>query len=232
MRMNGQHSSTALCDDPELFPRGLKVHFDRFETDSQDGMVHLFRQFDCRQSGRSTVDISGAYMKLHEGLRKVDPALGLKCAQGIRWYLGAQALPAPSGDNLGELFNKELYHPFVLWMNDIEWKKAAELRHASVIACMYATFSQNQSDACAFWDAVIYRRHQFDEEHPATTLENYLCAVQRKEAPFQNGRKPKPAEMYEACAQAWNAFRAEKPISLKVLSKVDPKKKGLSEIAA
>jgi len=234
LRINGQHSSAALCESGSNFPDGLLVHLDRYEVDQEDGMVDLFRQFDWRAGSRSSTDISGAYMKLWDDLKDLDPTLGLQCAKSISWFGRAvQGAPTPTGDDIGRIFEDEGTHPFILWASGIEWKKAKELRHVPVMAAMYGTYEASRKDAEEFWDAVIYRRHQFDEEHPATALENYLVGfMEKKEAPFMNGRRPKPAALYAVCVEAWNAWRAEKAIPFKTLLKIDPKKKGFSEIAA
>lgn len=169
-------------------------------------------------------------MKLHERLRGVDPRLGLKCVQAIRWYRSViQSTQAPTGDNVGELFDNEALHPFILWMNTIEWSKASELRHVPVFAAMQAMFCDESK---VFWDDVIYRRHKFDEDHPSMTLETHLLEIQDKVGPFVDGKKPKPAPLFERCIEAWNAYRAGKPFPMKVLVKVDPKKKGHADIAA
>src|SRR6188768_1597800 len=39
LRMNGQHSSSMLCDLNGTFPDGLMVHLDEYEVDSPDGLA-------------------------------------------------------------------------------------------------------------------------------------------------------------------------------------------------
>src|SRR5262245_23652237 len=65
-RMNGQHSSTVLCELNGTFPQGLKVHLDSYEVDNKAGLALLFRQFDARKSSRSPTDVSHAYQGLHD----------------------------------------------------------------------------------------------------------------------------------------------------------------------
>lgn len=232
LRINGQHSSTALLKKPERFPAGLHVHRDIYDVDDEHGLVLLFRQIDPRQSARTTVDISGAYMKLNENLRMVDPALGLRAARAICWHSReVSGSPAPVGDEVGKVFDQPANHGYVLWLSKLEWKKAGELDSTPVMAAMFGTYDKDREVAMKFWDAVIYRRHQFDPEHPTTTIENYLSAVASKNGDlFPVGKRPKPGQVYESCAQAWAAYRAEKTLPMKHLLRVDPKGKGYTEI--
>src|SRR5262245_35477996 len=71
LRMNGQHSSTALCELDGHFPVGGKVHLDTYKVKDRNSLALLFRQFDPRASARSVDDISGAYQMLEDALKHV-----------------------------------------------------------------------------------------------------------------------------------------------------------------
>jgi hypothetical protein len=70
VRMNGQHSSTMLCNLNGAFPTDGKVHLDTYRVDSTEGLALLFRQFDDRKSGRTPSDVAAAYQSIHPNLRR------------------------------------------------------------------------------------------------------------------------------------------------------------------
>ena len=230
-RMNGQHSSHALCDTGS-FPDGLQVHLDHYEADDIHGLVTLFRQFDARKSSRSTVDIAGAYKGVVDGLESICPKIALRIAKGIAWHLKQiVGAPAPTSDEVGSLLMVDTHKDFILWAASLSWDKARECEKPHVVAAMYGMFEQQPDGARAFWDTLIRQVHHADEEHPSTALGALLMDAMKGQGSFESER-PKPAFIYEACVQAWNSFRAEKPSKMARLLKADPKSKGYSEIAA
>jgi hypothetical protein len=54
LRMNGNHSSSALVGLNGGFPDNLFVHLDEYEVEDIQGLALLFRQFDDRKSSRSS----------------------------------------------------------------------------------------------------------------------------------------------------------------------------------
>jgi hypothetical protein len=104
-RMNGQHSSAVLAELNGNFPQGLQVHLDTYQVDDRDGLALLFRQFDNRKSGRTPVDVSGAYQGLYDGLKDVPRGAAKIAVEGAAWYQRqVEGLPAPSGDDVYTLF--------------------------------------------------------------------------------------------------------------------------------
>jgi len=212
LRMNGQHSSSVLCGMslgfPESggFPEGLVAHIDDYEVDGPEGLALLFRQFDDRKSGRSAGDVAGAYQSLHANLRGVSKPVGKLGIDGVAWYLRTvEAAPTGSGDDVYELFNKPLYHPFLLWLGEVLGAKSPEMKRVQVVASMYATHVRNEIEAGKFW-TLVASGGDFEEQHPTRVLAQWL--QQAKDGTLKDD--PKPAQLYQGCIYAWNRYRDEK----------------------
>ena len=59
-KVNGHHSFLMLSKLPSLDPNWL-VHYDEFDVMDDEGLASIYRQFDARQSTRTTLDIAAAY---------------------------------------------------------------------------------------------------------------------------------------------------------------------------
>jgi len=223
IRMNGQHSSTMLCQLNGDFPNGLFAHIDDYEVDSEKDLALLFRQFDDRKSSRNTLDISGAYQGLVDVLREVDRKSAKMAIEGITWYLRVvEGVPGlPSGDDVYQQFNETRYHTFIQWIGDLFNIKTPEMKRTHIVASMYATFIANEAEARRFWEQVARGGQPYEDKDATTALSAWYIKVKNREM----REPPKPAEMYQAGIFAWNAYRSEKPVtSLKTDTK-----KGLSE---
>lgn len=210
MRMNGQHSSTMLCNLNGDFPSGLYAHLDEYEVPDAIGMAKLFRQFDDRKSGRTTLDVSGAYQGLVDVLREVPKPSAKLAIEGLMWYL-KQILgaPVPVGDDIYDLFGHSQYHTFIMWIGELFSIKTPELRRAPIVAAMYATFDKNEAEARRFWEWVAKGGREYDENEPAAVLSAWYVKAKDKD----RAKPVKPAEFYQAGLFGWNAFRAEKAIT-------------------
>jgi hypothetical protein len=101
IRMNGQHSSSVLCELSGAFPQGLKVHLDTYQVDDKEGLADLFRQFDSRKSGRAPGDVAGAYQGLHDELRDVPRASAKLAVEGAAWFdRHVEGLPVGTDDDV------------------------------------------------------------------------------------------------------------------------------------
>ena len=97
LRMNGQHSSNMLCGLNGHFPKGLKVHIDEYEVPNKASLALLFRQFDDRKSNRSPSDVASAYQGLYEELHEVPKGPAKMAVEGACWYdRYVEGLPAPT----------------------------------------------------------------------------------------------------------------------------------------
>jgi hypothetical protein len=122
LRMNGNHSSTALVE-LEHFPEGLMAHIDEYEVDDTWGLALLFRQFDDKASSRTPKDICGAYQGLFPNLKIVPKDTAKLAVEGISWFRreisNPEGMRTPKGDDVGTLFGETPRHPFILFMGEL-----------------------------------------------------------------------------------------------------------------
>ena len=209
IRVNGQHSSHMLVEMNGDFPRGLKVHLDEYEVSDADGLALLFRQFDDRKSGRTPSDVAGAYQNIVPELQDVAKPIGKLAIDGVSWYrLKVEKAPSPRGDSQYTLFHEFALHDFIKWMNEVFSMKTPEMRSTAVVAAMYASFTADPREARKFWESVARGGDQYDENAAATVLDEWLKAVRAKEEEYQ----PKPAQIYQGCIYAYNAYRKGQPL--------------------
>lgn len=212
-RMNGQHSSHAMVSAAEYLPDRVSIHIDHYRADDRDSMALLFRQFDARFSGRTKQDVSGAYQGLVSELQDVARDKAKLAVEGVVWYERVvEKSPTMSGDAMYGIFFREMYYPFIHWMDKIFSSKTRELRHLGVVASMYATFLKSESGAQDFWPHVA-RQDVPDDKDPRTFLGNELLT-------FYESKEGKPltqSEYYCKGVKAWNAWRyGDKVSTLKV----------------
>jgi hypothetical protein len=224
-RMNGQHSAAVLSELNGAFPENLKVHLDTYEVNSTENLASLFRQFDARKSGRTPSDVSGAYQGLHDDLAGVAKPSAKLAVEGVSWYeKHVEGLPAPTGDDVYQLFSKEALYPFIKWVGEIFSIKTPEMRRVPVVAAMYGSFDKSKAEAEKFWLEVSRGGVEFEDSHPATVLDSFLKSAVEDKRKFDL----KPANFYQASAYAWNAYREGRTLTT---IKYDTRK-GLYQIAA
>jgi len=211
VRINGQHSSTMLVDLNGAFPENLKVHLDEYEVQDADGLALLFRQFDDRKSGRSTGDVAGAYQGLYAPLHGVPKPTAKLGIDGVAWWKRhVEGLPVPSGDDVYTLFAEGGLHPFLLWLGEIFTIKTPELRRPPIVAAMYATFIASETNAKTYWAEVARGGVEYEDGHPTTVLDAWLKSFKEEKNP---NVQMKPANYYQGCIYAWNAYREEKALT-------------------
>ena len=226
VRMNGQHSSAALCELTGPFPENLIVHLDHFHVEGKDGEALLFRQFDSRKSGRGPEDVSGAYQCLYPDIANVPRLSAKQSVEGVSWYRreiqGLTPDKAPTGDDVYSLFNDSNLHAYVRWVGDVIGLKQPEMRRVQIASAMFGTFTANESVAREFWNDVARGGVEYEEDAPASVLSAWLVAAKRREMKAP----PKPGHFYQACVYAWNAHRegkAMKSINVdKIKSMLEP----------
>lgn len=210
VRMNGQHSSTMLCELNGKFPTGLSVHIDEYEAQTPDDLALLFRQFDDRKSGRSTGDVAGAYQGLFEALRDVPKDSAKLAVDGVAWFRRhVEGVEVESGDGVYQLFNQKGLHPFIKWIGEVFGIKTPELKRAQIVSAMYATFIASEEASKTFWMQVARGGVEYEDNAPATVLDGWLKAA-KEDRDVKAALKP--GQYFQGCIYAWNAFREEKPI--------------------
>lgn len=210
VRMNGQHSSIMLNDLNGQFPEGLHVHLDTYEVDANTDLALLFRQFDARKSSRTASDVSGAYQGLYDDLAEVSLTHAKLAVEGIafweRYIFGDRT---HVGDEQYTIFNLQKHHPFIRWIGELYSVKTPEMQRAPIVAALYATYGANETAAKTFWGQVARGGVEYEDGAPSTVLDTWLKAAEEKTS---RARPPKPAEFYQGCLYAWNAYREEREI--------------------
>ena len=210
LRVNGQHSSQMLAELAEGFPTGLKVHLDEYEVSDLQSLALLFLQFDHRKSGRSAADVAGAFQNVEE-LHDVPRPIGKVAIDGVSWYRAQiEKAPTPRGDEQYTLFHEFNLHDFVKWMGDVFSMKTPEMKRVPVVAAMYATFSVHESESRKFWESVARGGAEYEENAPATVLDEWLKRIKMKEE--RDDKRPTAAQIYQGCIYAYNAYRKGQPL--------------------
>ena len=210
LRMNGQHSSNMLCGLNGNFPKGLKVHIDEYEVPNKASLALLFRQFDDRKSNRSPSDVAGAYQGLYEELHNVPRGPAKMAIEGACWYdRHVEGLPPVSGDDQYVRFGEPGLHGFIGWVGELLSIKTPELRRPTIVAAMYGTWIKNEREARKFWEEVARGGEEYADNAPTTVLDSWLKGMAEK----RGKAELKPANLYQGCIFAWNAFRESKTIT-------------------
>jgi hypothetical protein len=206
-RMNGQHSATMLCELNGTFPDGLFAHVDLYEVASERDLALLFRQFDDRKSSRSAADVAGAYQGLVPNLRDVAKPIAKIGVEAVTWYRHfIVSVDTKKGDEQFSLFHEEQLHRYLLWLGELFSIKTPELKKVPIVAAMHATFEANEDEARKFWLDVARGGKDFEDNAPATVLDEWLKSVKEDRLEIKQG------ELFRGCVYAWNAYRDDKPI--------------------
>jgi hypothetical protein len=211
IRMNGQHSSTMLSELNGSFPEGLHVHLDTYQADTPSDLAVLFRQFDARKSSRTIADIAGAYQGLHADLADVSRPVAKLAVEGIAYQqIHLDGTRSKADDDQYQIFDDLRWHPFIKWMGELFSVKTPEMKLIPVAAAMFATYHVNEGQARIFWDQVARGGVEFEDTAAATVLDAWLKAA--KDSDVKRRLNLRPANFYQGCIFAWNAFREEKPL--------------------
>ena len=201
--MNGQHSSTMLCDLNGDFPSDLYVHIDRYKVNDEKGLALLFRQFDDRKSSRGPADIAGAYQGLYRELDSVPRKAAALAIRGIAWHEHhITGVAVPKGDDIWTMFDRRQDYPFIDWVGDLLTAKTPELKKDTVLASIYACWLASELKAKEFWSWVA-KGGDFEPDHPATRLDEWLMAAKGISDP---AKKFKPANYFQAGVFCFNAY--------------------------
>jgi|SRR6516225_6814663 hypothetical protein len=207
-RVNGQHSSIMLSELDGNLPDDLVAHIDYFQADDRQSLAMLFRQFDDRRSSRSSADIAAAYQGLQTALKDVPRKIGKLGIDAVAWYnRNVEGLPVAPGDDKYKMFDDQNLHQFLCWLAELFATKVPELMRPTIVAAIYGSFLKTD-EAETFWTSVARGGVEYDDNHPATKLYDWLKALKgQKDADI------KPANLFQGAVYAWNAHRKGKMIS-------------------
>jgi len=206
-RVNGNHSSTMLCELNGAFPKGLKAHIDEYKVESEEDLALLFRQFDSRRSSRSDKDIASAHQGLYDDLRNVPKGVAKLGAEGIYWYKSnVVKINVSRNEEKYTVFAESGTHPFLQWLSGIIDCKTVELKYIPIIAAAYATFTINEEEAKKFWLEVSRGGDLYADNAPTTVLDNWLKKLQTEKTLKRN---LSALNIYQGCVWAWNNYRRQ-----------------------
>lgn len=181
----------------------------------QVGTSHAYRI--VRKSGK-TVDVDVLTkelepilnkLKLIPEIRDVARPIAKLGIEGIGWQRRVvEGAPVASGDDQYKIFSEKGSHAFLIWLNEVFSIKTPELKKVPIVAAMYTTFSRNDAEARKFWDQVARGGIEFEDNAPSTILDTWLKAAKEGELK----EELKPAQFYQGCVYAWNAYREGKTI--------------------
>lgn len=210
VRVNGAHSSTMLASLlAEEFPTGLTATVTEFRCDTQHDIASLFGQFDAPGSVRSSADLHGAHASLHpdlDGMRRAGLSL---CTNGITVHWGRGYARRSSQENRARLIHNHV--DFIAWACPLTKRK--HIQRPGIVAAMFATWNVSPEAANQFWRGVSN-----EDQKPGTStriLADFLKSSIRDRADPETGRAWSSHAYYAKCIHAWNAWRSNKPTSLK-----------------
>ena len=210
-RMNGNHSSNMLSKVPDPFPTHMMVHIDDYDAEAPEDTVELFRQFDARESSRTSDDVSGAYQYRHPELHDIKRHIAKMGIEGIAWHMRVvEGVYPGKGDDRYKLFRQAGYYDFLHWLGTVLDIKTPELQRHEVIAAMFATdlVASGGEGSRVFWEEVARGGRPYEDTHPTTVLDKWLKACKDGTC----GDTMKSSYHYQGCVYAWNAYREERTI--------------------
>ena len=221
-RVNGQHSSFMLDQVGDNLPEGLIAHIDQYAVETEEDLVHIFRQIDARKSGRSPMDVANAYAAVVPELKDIPRDVLKLGAEGINWgYQTVDRLPAKKSDDRYSELTRPQNIEFLVWTGTIFSIKTPELRLLPVVAAMYKTHGIDPEKANKFWSSTARGGDEYNEQDPARALDTWLRKLKDKHSTLD----VRPAQIYQACIFCWNAEVENRP----VIKIVYDTKKGLHE---
>jgi hypothetical protein len=209
IRVNGQHSSRVLIENPALFPKNLTCNLQTFHCDTNEDLADLFQQFDAPESNRGERDRINASRSIHPELANVSTTTANVAAAGIAFAL-ADGVSKLGSDARCRFLGENV--PFVLWIDGYVGQSL--LRRAPVVACMYRGWRASPEVATEFWNEVRDASNP-DFRHATRTLNEFLLML-RGTGGIRSGNMQKwgPRAVYVKCIHAWNAAQKNQTTSL------------------
>lgn len=209
VRVNGQHSSTALANANGSFPQGLSAIIRRFECDTVDDLPELFAQIDSPKSGRSRLDLHNAHLRMHPELSDVSVSAASVCTAGISLSLRNFKAGRISDEASARLIH--MYRDFILWASSFMGR--SHIKRPGIVAAMFAMHLRDEDAASAFWRQVDKEDHPMPN-HGTRKLAIALRASTIKSADSYRSKVPvNSLTFYAACIDAWNAVRENRTVT-------------------
>jgi hypothetical protein len=198
--LNGQHQLNAVV----MAGAPINVLMVRAECPTPEDMSNLFSQFDVNK-GRSILDIVKSEVNSIDGV----------CWNHLTGSLLAGALAIIDNESKGETRHEKALRIRTFtaegnFVNQFIGTANKHLNRAQVVACMISTYWKAPTAAYEFWN-YVGSGEMLARKDPRMTLRTYLVSLSIK----GNGSIGTRKEIMAKCVIAWNAFRMDKPTSLK-----------------
>jgi hypothetical protein len=246
-RVDGQHSSEVFLEmtteDWSRVPFPVVAVWEHYECDDIIDMAVLFEQFNPSWSSRSSEDLVGAHVQIHEDLRDLKDRFVLdKVTKGMAWYArGVLGLDKASTRQFMIVHDNHDTHAFLLWCGSFLQKgKTNEMLHPATVGAMRHMFDAENPDPSEFWKRVATGgKTQNEEGSPEYKLADFLAGIADpvnadwpKSVAKHFGKSARPADnqVFATCLNAFTGSHAGKRMGDIFV----PVKKGqrLKEIAA
>jgi len=212
VRINGQHTSNGIVGLGEQWdPAGHKVMVEIYEVDSPEAEALVFRQIDARQSGRTPLDVCGAYIGLHADLKALDDKKLIKKAiEAMVWQEKTveEIKGLKQSDSRYETVEDPNVRAFCVWLHGFLAMKPKEMMGLTILGAIYSTWKKNPDDAAEFWRLVPTAANDGETQEPALVLGGWL-SDEYNEPSDDVGKN----NLYQGSIFAWNQHRAKKQIT-------------------
>jgi len=207
LRVNGQHTSTMLCQlTKDEFPKDKNVLMVEFEGDTEEDLIVAFQQFDQRESGRSTADTYWSHLAKHPDLLKDSSVIRDRVSKIVDGMAFAYSSVYGNQGVAGAHERAKLIHVHPEFVRDgCRVMTTKLLSSRPVVAAMLTTYTKNRKALEDFWVQVRDETHP-DSTHPTRVLSRWLVEA-KSNTSARKAEKLTPRGIYACCIHAWNAFR-------------------------
>jgi hypothetical protein len=218
-RLNGRHTSTAMCD---LFEEGVSIDANmlvrEYACDTLEDMARLWSTFDPAQSARRKPDILRSFAGAEPALSEVSSRTLSLATAGLAfnlWEVESSRKPVVDQAML-LLQNVE----FARWFADIvhDQSSCSHMRRIAVAAAMARTYFKNKAAATEFWLKI---RDDCDDPVRSGSRVLYRWLLKHSLG-GEKGRGKENAssrEMFVRCLLGYNAWRKGEDTKLQYLPK-------------
>lgn len=217
-RINGKHTSTMLSSIdpmPEFY-----VMLEEYYCDTLDDVAKLYSTFDSKTQARTSRDIYLSFAGTVPSLRDLAHHIIHLAVGGCGYHLWADSYFEKPAAERAELV--VTHQDFALWLHLIAQLGSDRTRHLqriAVTAAMFATWQRDQEAASSFWSAV--RDETGDSpDLPDRKLARLLLTINREVGGRVKSIQARSStrEIYIKCIHAWNAWRNQKPTTLRYVA--------------
>lgn len=220
-RMNGQHTCWARLNRPADEPSPCSVMM--YEAETEYDMRQLYASID-RNAPRTKSNVIDSYLAGTEEYGHVKRATLARLPQGYtlwKWET-VEDRRNNDGDDVAFLLLSEDYKlatQVAAFLDAFINADTMFLFRAPVIAAMFATFHKAPTVAHSFWEAVASGIGFSSVDDPRNRLGRFLQRNTLGGSPAGVKSTVAQEEMFQACINAWNAFRQDRTLKvLKVVS--------------